>query len=141
MRGKRFGLLAATLVVLNLALWLAPPGLALRRAVINHLFGPRLVRAEVIESTGGGTTADIRIDRGTVVSQTASDITLHELDGRSQDIPLSSSTRMRHRSLVGWRVLVTWTADGAATSVQAEKKVARGRGHGKLHGTAHILRP
>ncbi|HZD88160.1 MAG TPA: hypothetical protein VE088_09165 [Gaiellaceae bacterium] len=143
MRSKRFGLLAAILVALNLVLWLAPAGLALRRAVITQLFGPRLVRAEVIESTGGGTTNDIRIDRGVVVTQTSSDITLHELDGRSQDIPLSATTRMRRRNLVGWRVLVVWSANGPAMSVQAEKKVAKGKSnvHRKVQGAAHILRP
>ena len=41
MFSRRFVLLAGVLVTLNLALWFAAPGLALRKAIVNQLFGPR----------------------------------------------------------------------------------------------------
>jgi hypothetical protein len=133
MARKRFGLLAAVVVALNLFLWLVPAGLAFRQSVIAHLFGPRLVRAEVIDATGGGSTADIRIDRGVVTAQSASQLTLQERDGRVQVIPLSASTQIfGRRNLRGWRVLAIWPANGTATTVQAEQRVGvttGGSGH------------
>ncbi len=123
MTRKRFGLLATALVALNLFLWLASPGLALRQSLMARLFGPRLVRLEVIDWVNGS-TADVRVDRGVVTSQTATQLTLQELDGRLQSIPLAPNTRIYgRRNLQGWRVLVIWSANGAATSVQAEAKV------------------
>ncbi|HUJ56675.1 MAG TPA: hypothetical protein VLW49_11880 [Gaiellaceae bacterium] len=136
MRGKRFGFLAAALVAINLGLWLAPPGLALRQALINQLFGPRMVRAEVIYKTGPGATGDMRLDRGVVTAQTPTDITLTELDGRVQDIPLGSSTRIRRNSLVGWRVLVEWPANGTAISVQPEARIALNPSSGSRRNAA-----
>lgn len=134
MARKRFGLLVALLVALNLFLWLVPAGLAFRQSVIAHLFGPRLVRAEVIDATGGGATADNRIDRGVVTAQSASQLTLQERDGRVQEIPLSSSTRIfGRRNLRGWRVLVIWPANGTATSVQAEARVGVTTGSSSGH--------
>ena len=41
MFSRRFVLLAGVLVTLNLALWFASPGLALRKALVNQLFGPK----------------------------------------------------------------------------------------------------
>ena len=40
MRSRRFLLLASVLVALNLTLWFAAPGLALRKAIVQQLFGP-----------------------------------------------------------------------------------------------------
>jgi len=125
MFSRRFVLLAGVLVTLNLALWFASPGLALRRAVIQQLFGPKLVRAEVVEKGG----ADWRLDRGVIVQVDSSQLTLKEADGRLQPIPLSSSTRVIRlgqrlplSSLAPrWRVLVTWPSNGAAESVDVER--------------------
>ena len=130
---RRFVLLAATLVSLNVALWFASPGLALRRAVIQELFGPSMIRAEVVQKGG----QDWRLDRGAIVSVTSTELTLKESDGRVQQIPLSSTTKViglgGHRvpSVVlipRWHVLVTWPANGAAESVYIERIP---RGHGK----------
>jgi hypothetical protein len=141
MRSRRFVLLAGVLVTLNLVLWLAPQGLALRRALIQQLFGPRLVRAEVVERTGGGSTADWRLDRGVITSVSSTQVILREADGRVQQIPLSATTRVIRlgRRLPpsaltqGWRVLVTWPAGGAARSVDVERipKVHGGHGTGQ----------
>jgi hypothetical protein len=119
MARKRFGAVATAVVALNLVLWLAPFGLAGRGSIVAPLFGAKLVRGEVIVAAGGA-TADLRIDRGVVTSQTSSQLTLQELDGRVQAIPLSPSTRVYgRRKLRGKHVLVIWPANGAATSVQA----------------------
>ena len=134
MRSKRFALLAGFLVTLNLALWIAPQGLALRQAVVQQLFGPKLIRADVLDRSGGS-TIDWRIDRGVVVSANATQLVVKEFDGRVQPIPVSGSTHVTGFGRVyppaalkhGWRVLVTWPANGAATSVVVE---ARGKARG-----------
>jgi hypothetical protein len=132
---RRFVLLAATLVSLNLALWFAAPGLALRRAVIQELFGPKMVRVQVFERNG----AEWNLDRGVITGITPTQLTLREADGRIQQIPLSVTTKViglgGHRIPVEvlaqrWRVLVTWPANGAAQSVDVER-VPRARGNGR----------
>ena len=124
MARKRFGFLVAALVALNLFLWLAAPAVALRQSLLSRLLGPQLVRLEAIVSTGGGSTAQVNADRGVVTAQTPTELTLQEVDGRVQQIPISSATRIYgHKNLQGWRVLVIWPASGAATSVQAEVRV------------------
>lgn len=129
MRRKRFGLLVVGLVALNLFLWLAPPGLALRQSLVARLFGPRLVRADVI-TYANGAAVDTRVDRGIVTAQTPTQLTLQEVDGRVQAITLSPTTRfLGRKNLQGWRVLVIWQANGAATAVQAELR-PRGQGTG-----------
>ncbi len=142
---RRFGLLSAALVALNLFLWLAPPGLALREAVINQLFGPRLIRAEVIDQAPGGGTQDNLIDRGVITSVSLASITLREQDGRVQSIPLAATTKVtglvRFATIADLRknvrVLVFWQANGPATTVQVEAVVgpAGDQGHGKGRGS------
>jgi hypothetical protein len=127
---RRFLLLAGILVTLNLTLWFAAPGLALPKVVIQQLFGPKMVRAEVLEKNG----ADWRLDRGVVVSVDSTQVTLKEADGRIQSIPLESTTKVvrlgRHLSPAllapRWRVLVTWPASGAAQQIKVEH-IPRGR--------------
>ncbi len=130
---KRFALLAGILVTLNLVLWLAPQGLALRQIALSKLFGPKLVRAEIIDRAGAGTTVDWRLDRGIILSVTATDLTLSEADGRQQTIGVDASTQVvvngRHLALLrltpGWRVLVTWQANGTnglADTVKVESR-------------------
>jgi hypothetical protein len=127
---RRFVLLAGILVTLNLALWFASPGLALRKAVIQQLFGPKMVRAQVYEKN----RVEWNIDRGVITSVSSSQVTLKEADGRIQQIPLSSTTRViaLGRTLpVGalaprWHVVVTWPANGVAQSVDVER-IPRGR--------------
>jgi len=145
---KRFALLAGVLVTLNLVLWLAPQGLALRQIALAKLFGPRLVRAEVIDRAGAGKTVDWRLDRGIIVSATATSLTLSEADGRQQTIGVDNSTtvvaRGRHLSVGklarGWRVLVTWQANstnGLADTVKVEAwHKANGNAKGPLKSGA-----
>jgi hypothetical protein len=136
MFSRRFVLLAGVLVTLNLALWFAAPGLALRKAIVNQLFGPRMVRLQVIEKNG----VEWNLDRGVITSVDPTQVTLREHDGRVQQIPLSSTTTVvrfgRHLATdvlaPHWHVLVTWPANGAAKSVDVEK-VPRRR-HGQALG-------
>jgi hypothetical protein len=136
MRDRRFLLLAATLVTLNAALWLAPQGLALRQTVAAALFGKNLVRADLITNSGcPDACVEIRLDRGIVVSNKAGVLTLNEADGKQQAINVSSSTKVTvpagkpvavNGIKAGWRVFVTWPAlGGPAQSVAIEK---RGKG-------------
>jgi hypothetical protein len=124
MRNRRL-LLAAVLVTVSAALWLAPAGLALRNTVVKQVFGGKLVRLEVIEKKPVGASTDWRVDHGLITAVSATQITLRESDGRIQPIPLSASTRVIRRGAVSslsrlhahLYALVTWPADGAAQSV------------------------
>jgi hypothetical protein len=134
MLSRRFVLLAGVLVTLNVALWFAAPGLAIRRAIVNQLFGPKMVRAEVIEKAPVGGSTDWHVDRGVITQVSPSQLTLREADGRIQPIPLASTTSVirlgQHLPLSAlarrWRVVVTWPAVGPAQSVDVEK-IPRGR--------------
>ena len=134
MFSRRFVLLAGVLVTLNLALWFASPGLALRKALVTQLFGPKMIRAEVIDWAGPGTTADMRLDRGVITQVSSTQLTLRERDTKVQSIPLSSTTdviRFGHHlppSVLAkrWHVVVTWPANGAARTVDVEKVPPRG---------------
>jgi len=125
MFSRRFVLLATVLVSLNVALWFATPGFAIRKAIVNQLFGKRMVRAQVLTKNG----AQWNLDRGVITQVTSTQLTLREFDGRVQQIPLSATTqviRFRRRLAVDalalrWHVLVTWPANGAAQSVDVEK--------------------
>jgi hypothetical protein len=135
---RRFTVLAAVLVALNLALWIVPAGMALRQSVINQLFGPALIRAEVVDQTGQG-TQDYRIDRGLVTAASSTQITLKEQDGTVQTIPLASSTRITglpRQGLSGLtrrstQVLVIRPANGAAISIDVEGAGSNQQGTGR----------
>ena len=129
MRRRRFVLLAAVLVALNTALWLAPQGLpALRAITLANLFGPNMERADVTMNSG----AEWRVDRGAVVTVTSALLTISEHDGRIQAIVVDSTTRVTDTSgntykvtslKAGWKVLVIWPAlSGPAYSIKIEKK-------------------
>ena len=129
MRNRRFLLLAAVLVTLNTALWLAPQGFALRQVITATLFGKTMVRADVVENSGcPAACVEWRIDRGIVVSNTPTVLTVQEADGKVQAIAVSSSTKVIGVAKLknvkpGWRVLVTWPAvSGPADSVVIENR-------------------
>jgi hypothetical protein len=134
MFSRRFVLLAGVLVTLNLALSFASPGLALRKALVAQLFGPKMIRAVVIDWAGPGTTTDTNLDRGVITQVNSTGLTLKERDGRVQPIPLASTTVVIHLgrhlppSVLAkrWHVVVTWPATGPALSVDVEKIPARG---------------
>jgi hypothetical protein len=123
---RRFVFLAGVLVTLNVVLFFAGPGLALRGAIVSELFGPKMVRLTVLERNG----QEWNVDRGTITQISSTQVTLRESDGRVQQIPLDSTTdvlrfgRQISASALAphWRVLITWPADGSpAQSVDVEK--------------------
>jgi hypothetical protein len=123
-RNRRFILLAAVLVAVNFALLFASTGLAIRGAIVRQLFGPKLIRADVLTKTG-----DWRLDRGVITQVNGAQVVLREADGRIQPIPLAASTRVVYfgRSLPvsslarRWHVLVTWAGSGPAEYVDVER--------------------
>src|SRR5215471_12493589 len=69
---------------------------ALLAALLNSLFGPHMIRAEVVVQGTAGTTQDYRVDRGVITSPAAtntSSITIRELDGTTTAIPIDATTR------------------------------------------------
>jgi hypothetical protein len=98
--------------------------LTLRKGLVDQLFGPKLIRADVLEKNG-----DWRLDRGVITSVSSSQVTLREADGRVQAIPLSTLTRVGYQGrrlsvsalAPRWHVLVTWPATGSAQSVDVER--------------------
>jgi hypothetical protein len=125
MFSRRFILLAAVLVALNVTLWLAAPGLALRKALVNQLFGSNMVRAQVHRKSG----QDWNLDRGVITRVNSAQLTLREFDGRVQQIPLSDTTKVIHRGhrlALGalarrWHVVVLWPTVGPAQEVDVER--------------------
>jgi len=124
MFSRRFLLLAAVLVALNVTLWFAAPGLALRKAIVAQLFGPNMVRAQVHLKNG----EDWNLDRGVITQVNSTQLTLREFDGRIQTIPLTATTKVirlgRRLPLSAlarrWRVVVLWPPLGPAQSVDVE---------------------
>jgi hypothetical protein len=89
---RRFLALATALVALNLTLWLASAGLGgSLRDLPSFLFGPRLMRAEVVLNDG----SDYLIDRGRLTAHATGDsLTLREADGRVVVVPVSPSAQV-----------------------------------------------
>jgi hypothetical protein len=125
MFSRRFVLLAGVLVALNVTLWFASPGLALRKAIVTQLFGPSMVRATVHLKSG----QDWNLDRGVIAKVNSTQLTLREYDGRVQQIPLAGTTKVIHRGrrlALGalarrWHVVVLWPPIGAAQEVDVER--------------------
>jgi hypothetical protein len=123
---RRFVVLATVLVTLNVVLFFAGPGLALRSAIVSQLFGAKMVRAQVFERNG----QEWNLDRGVITQVSSTQVTLREADGRIQQIPVDGTTdvlrfgrQISETALAPrWHVLVTWQANGApAQSVDVEK--------------------
>jgi hypothetical protein len=125
MFSRRFLLLAGVLVALNVTLWFAAPGFALRKAIVAQLFGPNMVRAQVHLKSG----EDWNLDRGVITQVNSTQLTLREFDGRIQSIPLASTTKVIRLGHVlplsalarRWRVVVLWPPIGPAKSVDVER--------------------
>jgi hypothetical protein len=124
MRSRRF-ILLASLAALAAALWAVPSALALRKPVLQQVFGPKLVRLEAIEKAPINGSTDWRVDRGAIISVSGTQLTLREADGRIQPIPLVSSTEVVRMGRIvpvarltpNGNALVMWRANGAAQVV------------------------
>ena len=88
----------AALLLVNAVLILAAPASALTRGLEDLLFGPKLVRAQVILKDESG-LRDLRIDRGRIRNVTGNSLTLLERDGTVVPIAVSPSAEV----LVGGR--------------------------------------
>lgn len=64
------------------------------QALRNFLFGPKLVRAEIVVRDAQG-LHDYRIDRGRVLRVRADAILLRERDGTTVSVPLAPRVRVR----------------------------------------------
>jgi hypothetical protein len=94
MSRRRFALLATILVSVNVFFWLAQGGAALPRALFDRLFGPQMVRSEVVVADRFGGTKDFRVDRGVIASISPGQIVLRERDGTMVEIPVRPRTRV-----------------------------------------------
>src|ERR1043165_5591452 len=143
MRSRHLFLLAS-LAALAAGLWVVPSGLALRKPVIQQVFGPKLVRLEAIERTPINGSTDWRIDRGAIVSVSSTQLTLREADGRIQAVSLASTTEVvRLGRIVSVARLaphgnapVTGRANGAAQGVAGGRAPAAGGGRTPAGGSA-----
>jgi hypothetical protein len=128
MNRKRFMVLAVALVALNTFFWLVPGGLALSQGLVDQLFGPKMIRAEVLVQTPTG-TADYRIDRGVIKTIAPGSIILKEKNGDMVPIQIAPTASVtgavsRKGSInalkVGLRVVVFRLADAPADTIQVE---------------------
>jgi hypothetical protein len=127
MRNRRFLILAAVLVALNVTLFLTPAGYALTQVAIPPLFGKNLAHADLTLGNGN----EWRIARGIVLTNAAGVITVQEKDGHVEPINVNSSTKVTGTAKpisasgikAGWRILATWPApSGNADAITVEKK-------------------
>ncbi len=117
----------AALLVVNIVLIAAQPGLAVTTALPNglasYLFGPRLVRAEVVLKDGTG-LHDFRIDRGRIRTVTAGSVTLLERDRSLVTIDVAATAEIfaggRRVQLRALRrgMLATVIRDGDAPAIE-----------------------
>jgi hypothetical protein len=128
MSRRRFGILVAAFVAVNAFFWLAQGSFALPRGLIDHFFGPRLIRAEVVVRAGPGVVNDFRIDRGMITAVSPGMIVLRERDGTIVTIAVARRARVVGDFSVTdvsqlrppMRVLVVRKANGPATTIQIE---------------------
>jgi hypothetical protein len=93
-----------------------------------QLFGPRMVRAEVLLLGAGASTQDFRIDRGVVVSAVSGTLTVRESNGDIVPLPVDPAAQVQGggRKVTaatlrkGTRVVVYRSANAAAELVQVE---------------------
>jgi hypothetical protein len=98
MRTKRSKALwaVAGLLLVNAALLVAQPGLALPGNLGNYLFGPKLVRGEVLVKDAGALHV-YRVDRGVIRAKAANELTLREGDGTLVPIAISPTATITFR--------------------------------------------
>jgi len=119
----------AVLVAVNVALFVAQGGLALSSSFVSSLFGPRLVRAEVVALDAGGALHDYRVDRGRLLAVSGQTLTLHERDGTDVSLAVSPAAEvMLNGGRVplsalrrGMKVLTIRDGDAPAQTVEARR--------------------
>jgi hypothetical protein len=83
----------AGLLAVNATLLLVQPSLALPGSLATYLFGPKMVRMEVVLKDGK-TTYDYRIDQGRIRAVSTTSVTLFERTGDVVTIPVSPGARV-----------------------------------------------
>ena len=78
----------AALLLVNAVLLAAQPGFALPGPLASYLFGPKLVRADVLVKDGGALHL-YRVDRGTIRNKASGNLELREKDGNLVTIAVS----------------------------------------------------
>jgi hypothetical protein len=122
--------LAVALLAINAVLLAATPGYA--RSVadsLGYLFGPKMVRAEVVVKDGALLRA-FRIDRGKVRANQGGTLTLLERDGTMVAVPVApnADVRLGNRAVPlsalrrGMTATTVREGDGPATTVQAARQ-------------------
>ncbi len=105
----------AALLLVNAVLLVAQPALALPQGLEDFLFGPKLVRAQVILQDAGG-VYDYRVDRGRIRNVTPDALALLERDGTVVTIPVAPTAEILFK---GRRVPITSLRRGmTATTVR-----------------------
>ena len=106
------------------ASFVVQPALAVPRDLANLLFGPKMIRAEVIVLDGG--LHDYRVDRGRITAARGGTLRLRERDGTvlSLSVAAHADIRLHGRAtrladVRGWYATVLREADGAVTAVHA----------------------
>ena len=94
MSRRRFALLVTILTAVNAFFWLAQGGFALPQALIDRLFGPQMIRSEVVVADPLGGTRNYRVDRGVIVSTSPGLVVIRERDGTTVEIPVRPRTRV-----------------------------------------------
>lgn len=127
--GKRAKALwaVAALLAVNAVLLAAQPGFArsaaLPHGLASYLFGPKLIRAEVLVKDAG-TLHAYRIDRGVIRSKANGSLTLRERDATIVTIPISPTAsitvggRPASFSALRRRMSVTVIREGDAPAIE-----------------------
>src|SRR5437870_13639443 len=103
-------------------------GFARHQGLIQDLFGPRMIRAEVVRQAPNGSVQDTQVARGWIRAITPESITLRERDRPSDTIPLSTSVTVRYGTQTmsltqlqrGMRVVVFRSANAPADTIVIE---------------------
>ena len=127
---RRFAVLAAVLVSVNVFFWLAGSGFALPGGggIIQTLLGGRMIRAEIVWQAPDGTIRDSQLYRGVITAISPGSITLREKDRSADVIPVSTDAVVRNGLQVGttsalrrgMRVVVERPANEPADSIQID---------------------
>jgi hypothetical protein len=92
---RKLLVLVAALLALNAVLVGAQIGYALPGSFVSYLFGPKMVRGEIVVKDGG-VSHDYRIDQGRIraVGVGNSVLTLLERDGQLVSVPVAPGARI-----------------------------------------------
>ena len=103
-KGRRFAVLAAVLVAVNVFFWLAASGFALPGGgLVQQLLGGRMIRADIVWQAPNGTIRETLLYRGVITAVTPTSITLRERDRPADVIPLATNAAVR----IGGQVTTT----------------------------------